>query len=77
MQIITEAAPNICNTGGTNSFQAPKATADLKKWVFVETDLKAFAGKQFKIRFRFNSGTGSQNNFPGWFVDELKFYGIK
>ena len=69
--------PNNCNKGGTASFAAPKGSSNLKKWVKVELDLAAYAGKKFNLRLRFNSSSSGGNNYPGWFVDDMRLYGIK
>ncbi|MCO4763527.1 MAG: hypothetical protein KC502_18565, partial [Myxococcales bacterium] len=66
-----------CNTLGTKTFIAPKDKASWKKWVKATADLSAFAGKKFKLRFRFSSQGSQLNDLPGWFVDDLQLHGSK
>jgi hypothetical protein len=73
----SSAEPNNCNKDGTITLQAPEGTANVKKWVKVELDLKAYAGTKFKLRFRFNSSGSGGNTTTGWFVDDLRIYGTK
>ncbi len=66
-----------CNTANTKTFLAPKEAASWKKWVKTSADLKDFAGKKFKLRYRFSSQGTDANNLPGWFVDDLALIGTK
>ena len=78
---------NVCNgwsseycnpsNGSTDSFLTNKTPAAWKKWVKVKVDLKAWAGKKFKLRLRFSSRNSNFNQYQGWFVDDLKIYGGK
>jgi hypothetical protein len=69
----SQTSPNGCNTAGTQTFELDKATQ--QQWTKVETDISKFAGQKFKIRFRFNSVSGTNNDNPGWFVDDVRVYG--
>ncbi len=68
-------SPNNCNTDGTQSFQVPKD--QLNAWRAIELDGSKFAGKSFQLRFRFNSVTAWNNSTAGWFVDDLRLYGVE
>ena len=69
--------PENCNSAGNATFQTPEPQDGGKKWRQVEVDLSAFAGKKFKLRYRFNTVSSQSNNFPGVFVDDLRIYGTK
>ncbi len=66
-----------CQTAGTVSMQLPKQGGALKNWASLALDVSKFAGSPVKIRFRFASCDGIQNNNPGWFIDDLALVGEK
>ncbi|MFZ4578831.1 MAG: hypothetical protein ACOYOB_10595 [Myxococcota bacterium] len=66
-------APALCNTTGTRTLLVPVDVRE--KWVKIQHDLSYFAGKKFKLRWRFSTGDGLYNAYPGVFVDDLKLYG--
>jgi hypothetical protein len=45
-----------------------------KSWYMETVNLSKFIGKQFQVRFRFDSKDGNQNGTKGWFVDEVNVY---
>ncbi len=44
-------------------------TGAMNGWKISSLNLTAFAGKKFRLRFRFDTIDGAYNNFKGWFVD--------
>ncbi|MSP93180.1 MAG: hypothetical protein EXR79_15500 [Myxococcales bacterium] len=68
--------PNNCNTAGTKSWFLSKE--GLKTWKKAVIDLKDFASKKFKVRFRFNTIDGSNNaGYSGPFIDDFRIYAGK
>ncbi len=43
-------------------------------WVTTTFDISQFFGNSVKIRFFFDTGDDIANDFPGWFVDDLRVY---
>ena len=66
-----------CNSAQTASFFADKSAGAWKAWAKVKVDLKDWAGKKFKLRYRFTSRGPTSNDHPGWFIDDLRVYGSK
>ena len=66
-----------CNNNGTKSYELKKTTDVMNKWVKQSIDISDYAGKDFTIRLRFATCDGKYNNYPGWFVDDLRVYGEK
>ena len=66
-----------CKATGTKSFELKKSKDVMNKWVKRQVDVSAWAGKKFTLRLRFATCDGKYNDFPGWFVDDLRVYGSK
>jgi hypothetical protein len=60
-----------CSTANTMSLQIPR-TGSAATWLTAKHDISAFAGKQFKIRVRFDSTDNAYNTGAGVFVDDLR-----
>lgn len=45
------------------------------QWKKLDLNLSAYAGKQVKIEFRFDTIDGMNNLFLGWYVDDLVIFG--
>lgn len=45
------------------------------QWKKLNLNLSAYAGKQVKLEFRFDTIDGGNNLFLGWFIDDLVVYG--
>ena len=58
---------------GTTTFIVAKTP--LKTWLQSALDLTAFAGKSFKIRYRFDALDNQNNNHPGIFIDDVSLFG--
>jgi hypothetical protein len=82
---FTDCKDNLCtNAPGSKSFQLEKTNAAggsiQKQWnkkTLSSTDLAAFAGKKFKVRFRFDTVDAQFNGFAGAFLDDVHLLGAK
>lgn len=66
-----------CQTLNTTSFPVSLETQPLFQWTKVEYDVSKFAGSKLWLRLRFSACNGVENKFDGWFVDDIKIWGIK
>ena len=41
-------------------------------WVLTSLDLSAYAGQTVKVRFHFDTGDELNNDFPGWYIDDVR-----
>lgn len=41
-------------------------------WTLIESDLSAFAGKNIRLRFHFNTVDTYYNGFRGWIIDDIR-----
>ena len=57
---------------GTTSYAIPKTP--LKTWAQSVIDLTAFAGKSFKLRYRFDAVDNTNNNHAGAFIDDVELF---
>jgi hypothetical protein len=53
---------------------ATSPSGDSHGWRFTTLDLTPYAGKQINIRFYFDTGDTTFNDFTGWFVDNVIIY---
>ena len=51
-------------------------TPRVPTWTKQEYDLRPYAGKSVRVRFRFDSVDAQFNTFAGWYVDDVMFSGI-
>src|ERR1041385_7049875 len=49
-------------------------SGDSKGWIISTLDLSTYVGNQINIRFHFDTGDTSFNEFPGWFVDDVVLF---
>ena len=66
-----------CKTAGTKTFALDKTKEVMNKWVKRSFDVSHVAGKKFTLRLRFATCDDAYNDYPGWFVDDLRIYGKK
>src|SRR5262249_31577966 len=52
----------------SNSSQLPLSSV----WRLTSASLAAFAGQTVQIRFSFDTGDSINNNFEGWYVDDVQ-----
>jgi len=43
-------------------------------WITTTMDISIYWNSEIKIRFMFDTGDDIANNFPGWFVDDVRVY---
>jgi len=66
-----------CKTAGTTSYVLDKTKEVMNKWVKRSFDVSKVAGKKFTLRYRFATCDEQYNEYPGWFIDDLRVYGKK
>jgi hypothetical protein len=44
-------------------------------WQFHELDLRTYLGERVQLRFHFDTVTAGNNNFEGWYVDDIEISG--
>ncbi|MFW6154252.1 MAG: CARDB domain-containing protein [Planctomycetota bacterium] len=48
----------------------------LKSWRQATADLTAFAGKNVRLRFTFDTVDATYNNYEGWYVDDIAVWAV-
>ncbi|MBC2713333.1 MAG: immune inhibitor A [Desulfosarcina sp.] len=46
--------------------------ADMRSWQDIQVDLSAYAGRTIIIRFRFDTRDAQNNDWEGWYVDNIR-----
>ncbi len=65
----------ISNDGGENWWLIREGVSGWSEnWVTTSLDISDFAGSEIRIRFLFDTYDGFFNDFPGWFIDDVKIY---
>ncbi|MBI1878637.1 MAG: M36 family metallopeptidase, partial [Chloroflexi bacterium] len=65
----------LISTDGISFTQIFNSTNEDANWYKVELDLSNYAGQNIWLRFEFNTVDGFFNNFPGWYVDDVRITG--
>jgi uncharacterized repeat protein (TIGR01451 family) len=65
----------LVSTNGTNFTPVFNSTHDEAAWYKAEVDLSTYAGQNIWLRFEFNTSDNFANDFPGWYVDDIRLVG--
>jgi extracellular elastinolytic metalloproteinase len=65
----------LVSTNGANFTSVFRSTNDDADWYEAVVDLSAYAGQNIWLRFEFNTVDNVFNNFPGWYVDDIRLIG--
>ena len=63
------------STDGTTFTQIFASTDDSADWYEAALDLSDYIGQNIWLRFEFDTIDGLFNNFPGWYVDDVRVVG--
>jgi prepilin-type N-terminal cleavage/methylation domain-containing protein len=70
---------DVSTDGGTNWIegisQITTPPTDMGLWQEIEVDLSAYIGQTIMIRFRFDTGDAQNNDWEGWYVDNIRVLG--
>lgn len=65
----------LVSTDGTNFTPVFDSTNDTGAWYEAAVDLSAYAGQTIWLRFDFDTLDDFANDFPGWYVDDIRLTG--
>ena len=70
---------DISNNGGASwtplrGAYGSAPSGDSKGWIISTLNLSSYVGSQILLRFHFDTGDTSFNQFPGWFVDDVLLF---
>lgn len=69
---------DVSTNGGhtwTQVYQITLPPHDMKTWEQISVNLSSYIGRIINIRFRFDTGDISDNQYEGWYVDDIKVTG--
>jgi prepilin-type N-terminal cleavage/methylation domain-containing protein len=62
----------ISTNGGTNWTTLQQISGDSKVWRKISINLSSYVGHNIKIRFLFDTTNALDNDYEGWYVDDVK-----
>ncbi|MBN1268995.1 MAG: beta-galactosidase [Kiritimatiellae bacterium] len=64
------------STDGTNWTQVKQVSGAAGQWTGQTADLAAYAGKQIRLRFFFDTIDAIANQYEGWYVDDVRITAV-
>lgn len=71
MQVLVRDTANSVEDVILDRFDGSLPVNTNGQWATIEADLSAFAGKNIQLIFRFDSVDENNNNFEGWWIDNV------
>jgi serine protease AprX len=60
------------SSDGSHWTEAWRSVEAASAWYQVEVDVSAYAGGELYVRFKFDTGDASYNDYRGWYVDDVE-----